>query len=334
MGAIGAVFGVVGSFLSWLTSPLSAIMKWRAHQHVVERDQFQDHCSSYKERIAIREKEFEQATEGPDKGEKRRRLSGLREEYDQFLEAWQQRQDLAKLATHGAITADAPKRPEPEREQLRVLADGSARLPEAVLDGLDYFIRGNAYHETGDNEHALAAYNRSLELVPDNPIALYNRGITLRKLERYEEALKDFNRALELRPDDPDTLNGRGNTLRKLERYEEALEAYNRALELRPDDPNTLANRSSPLIKLGRYDDALRDINRALELKPDHSTALYNRACAYSLMGRFEKAVRDLEAAIKGDEKLREVTRADEDFEKLRIDPQHGPRFRELVGEE
>ena len=309
-------------------------MKWRAHQHVVERDQFQDHCSSYKERIAIREKEFEQATEGKEKENKGRRLSQLREEYDGFLEAWQQKQELAKLVPHGAITADAPKPPEAEQAQIRLLADGSARLPERLLTAEDYFMRGNAYYEAGAYPQALEAYNRSLELKPDNLDALNNRGMTLDELKRYEEALKDYSRALELRPDFPEVLNNRGIILRKLERYDDALKDYSRALKLRPDFPEVLNNRGVALAKMERYDEGLKDYDRALELKPDYMSPLYNRACAYSLMSWFQESLRDLDAAIKGDEKYRQMARTDEDFEGLRNNPEYGPRFRELVGEQ
>lgn len=300
MGAIGAVLGVVGSFLSWLTSPLGAIVKLRAHQHVVARDQFQDHCSSYKERIALREKEFEQAAEGPDKEEKRRWLSDLRQEYDQFLEAWQQLQELAELVPRGAVSVDAPKLPPDQIVRLSDLLAGSNRLPATLLTAYDYATRGNAYHEAGDYEQALEAYNRALKLMPDHADALYNRGLTLRKLGRCDDALRD----------------------------------YDRALELKPDRPATLCNRGVALIRTQRYDDAIKDLNRALELRPNHDVALYNRACAYSLMGRFEEALRDLEAAIKGDEGNRALAKTDEDFANLRNDPTYGPRFWEIVGRE
>jgi tetratricopeptide (TPR) repeat protein len=58
----------------------------------------------------------------------------------------------------------------------------------------------------GRHEEALADYNRSLDLRPDHPTTLYDRGITYAKLGKHNEALADCVRSLELRPDDPATL--------------------------------------------------------------------------------------------------------------------------------
>jgi tetratricopeptide (TPR) repeat protein len=339
---VGAAL-VVGWLLGFLTRFVQLRAQWQAikrDQAAIERDRAEierghsrDYWDAYEKRIAIREKVYERAVKGKDEKNRRKSLDALCDEYDGFLESWQQQQELARLAPQGALTADAPKRPEAETARIRILVDGSARLPAAVLDASDYFIRGNAYYEAGDYPQALEAYNRSLELRPDDPDTLNNRGSTLDELKRYEEALKDFNRALELRPDHTDTLYNRGNTLDDMGRYKNALKDYNRALELRPDQPATLNNRGITLRKLERYEDALKDFNRSLKLRPDHPGTLYNRACAYSLMGKFEEALDDLKAAVKGDEKWRGKARTDEDFEKLRKDPKYSPRFRDLVGE-
>lgn len=275
-------------------------MQWRAHRHVVEHDQFQGHCSSYKERIALREREYEQTAEGPDKEEKRRALSDLRQEYDQFLEAWQQKQELAKLVPRGSVSVDAPKLPPGRIAELVELLAGSARLPADLLTASDYLTRGNAYYGAGDYERALEAYSRSLELVRN----------------------------------DPDALDGRAIALGQLGRSEEALENHNHALDLRPNDPYLLNNRGVTLSKLGRHPEALQDMDRAVALRPNHPTILVGRAGTHSLMGHFAEALRDLEAAIRGDKELRNEARTDTDFEKLRNDPVYGPRFWEIVGRE
>jgi superkiller protein 3 len=181
-------------------------------------------------------------------------------------------------------------------------------------------------------EEAFAAYNRSLELRPDDPDTLNNRGIALGRLERYEEALADFNRSLELRPDDPCTLYNRGTTLGHLKRYEDALPDFNRSLQLSPDHSAVLNNRGITLHHLERYEEALADYNRSLKLHPDHPDAIYNIACLYSLWERYGESLQWLDKAIAGDAKHRPMAREDEDFEGLRNDPQWGPKFWELVG--
>ncbi|MDM7918376.1 MAG: hypothetical protein QUS12_04335, partial [Methanosarcina sp.] len=49
-------------------------------------------------------------------------------------------------------------------------------------------------------EEALAAYNRALQAVPEDPGILACRGLVLSEMNRQDEALKSCNRALELKP--------------------------------------------------------------------------------------------------------------------------------------
>jgi len=159
--------------------------------------------------------------------------------------------------------------------------------------------RGVLYEKLERHDDALTDYNRALELSPDNPDTLNNRGNTLGKLERYDDALADFNRSLELKPDHPGTLNNRGITYKKLERYDDALADYNRSLKLRPDDPDTLYNQGTTYTKMERYDEALADYNRALELRPDHSDTLNNRGVTYGKLERYDEALADFNHALE-----------------------------------
>jgi len=361
-------FGLLDAAVGWVVGLATAFGGLLVYRRTAKRDAFQDHCSSYKERIVMREKEYEQARKGPDKEERRRRLSDLRGEYDRFLEAWQQKQELASLIRPTLIIADAPKPAKPEQDRIRMLADGSARLPPELLSAEDYSVRGNAYYEAGDYEQALEAFSRALDILPNDAVLVYNCATTLVKLKRYGEALKGFDHALQLKPGDLEALNNRAATLGKMERYEDAVKEYNRtlelspdlpesltgrgamlyklgtisealkdhdrALELRPDYPEALVNRSSAYVELGRHQEAVEDCNRALLLRPAYSLALYNRACAYSGLVQFPEALQDLQAAIQGDKENQRLARTDQDFEKLRNDPEYGPRFWEIVGKE
>ena len=53
-----------------------------------------------------------------------------------------------------------------------------------------------------------------------------------------------------------------------------------------------------------------------------------------SLTQRWREALDDLAGAIKIDAKYRGMARQDEDFERLRNDPEWGPKFWEIVGTE
>jgi len=166
-------------------------------------------------------------------------------------------------------------------------------------DPTTLYNRGTVYYKLGKYNEALADYNRSLELRPDHPATLYNRGSTYDELGRHEEALADYNRSLKQRPNHPDTLCNRGTTYDELGMYGEALADYNRSLELRPDHPTTLCNRGSVYAKLGRHEEALADYNRSLELRPDHPTTLYNRGTTYAKLGKHEEALVDYNRSLE-----------------------------------
>jgi tetratricopeptide (TPR) repeat protein len=153
------------------------------------------------------------------------------------------------------------------------------------------------------------------------------RGLYYYNQGKYNDALAAYNWSLELRPDDPTTLNNRGNTYFALKRYDEAFADFNRSLELRPDDPVTLYNRGTTYPHLGRYDEALADLNRSLELRPDYPATLYNLACLFSLRVKPNDALAYLEKAVGKDKKYRELAKTDEDFNNIRDDS----RFKKLI---
>jgi tetratricopeptide (TPR) repeat protein len=204
-------------------------------------------------------------------------------------------------------------------DKLAERLDGVAKLG-FTIDAKTAFLRGNLYYNQGKYKEALAAYDWSLELKPDDADALCNRGTTYGELGRYNEALADYNLSLELKPDDADALCNRGTTYYKLGRYNEALADYNLSLELRPNDPTTLYNRGNTYTKLSRYGEALADYNRSLELRLDQPSTLYNLACLLSLWGKTDDAFIYLEKAINKNEKYRQMAKIDEDLDQIRDD--------------
>jgi len=212
-------------------------------------------------------------------------------------------------------------------ELKRAIEEYTAVLKRDEKLASAWMLRGEAYFNSRCGNEALADFNHSLKLRPDDPDALYKRGVTYEFLARYEEALADYKHSLELRPDDPLTLNNRGNTYAHMKRYEQALADHNRSLELRPDAPLLLNNRGCVYLKTKRYGEALSDFNRSLELMPDNPVTFYNVACLFSLQNKADDALIYLEKAIKGDDKYQQMARDDKDFDKIRSDP----HFKKLI---
>jgi tetratricopeptide (TPR) repeat protein len=152
--------------------------------------------------------------------------------------------------------------------------------------------------QQGRLDEALAGYDRALAVRPDDPHALYNRGVTLHLLRRFEAALASYDRALAVQPDYAEALSNRGVTLYELQQFEAALASYDRALALRPDFAEVLSNRGNALQALKRLDAALASYDRALAVRPDYAEALSNRGVTLHRLQRFEEALASYDRAL------------------------------------
>ena len=156
-----------------------------------------------------------------------------------------------------------------------------------------------AQSNLGRLEDALASYDKSLALQPNDAIAWSNRGAILRVLKRFAESLASCERALALQPRFAEALANRGHVLRILARYPEALTSFDNALAVDPNNADIWNSRGTLLIDMKRFDDGVASYGRAIAINPDHVKALANRgAIQWSEWRLYDAAVADLERAI------------------------------------
>jgi tetratricopeptide (TPR) repeat protein len=133
--------------------------------------------------------------------------------------------------------------------------------------------------------------------------------------EQNDEALAAYERAIQIDPSNPDGYIGRGRTLARLRRYDEALASYGEALKRKPDDAMALRYRGHNYINVRKLDLALADLTRAAALAKraagkdprltDEYGIHYHLGLAQYLQGRFAEAVdawRDCDRVSKSDE--------------------------------
>src|SRR5260370_20306972 len=95
-------------------------------------------------------------------------------------------------------------------------------------------LLGDKYTGAGKHKDALAIYEETLLLAPDNTGLINLKGIALYNLGRYHEALKVFDHLISIDPNDARAFNNRGITLVHLIRNIAALSAFNEAIRLDP----------------------------------------------------------------------------------------------------
>lgn len=136
---------------------------------------------------------------------------------------------------------------------------------------------GYQLYELGRYDDAIKAYDRAIELKPNDAHAWEFKGMSLAGIYRHDDALEAYDRAIELDPICELAWERKGESLEKLGRSDDAIRAYDRATELNPKFHLAWCNKGESLEKFGRYDDAIRAYDRAIELYPSYKRAIKKR---------------------------------------------------------
>lgn len=158
-------------------------------------------------------------------------------------------------------------------------------------DALALFNQGNELLCQQRYQEAIACYEQSLQLLPDQPDALMNLGVVHAEMSQPEAALKWYDAALRVRPDYQAAHFNRGNALSDIRRYEESLAAYDDAIRCDPKFAAAWNNRGLVLMRLGRAIDAAVSYRRALGIRPDYPEAMNNLGLALQTLGYVEDAL-------------------------------------------
>ncbi|MFZ0183734.1 MAG: tetratricopeptide repeat protein [Nitrosotalea sp.] len=73
---------------------------------------------------------------------------------------------------------------------------------------------GNEQAKDGNNDDALIAYDKALELDPNHVSTWNNKGIVLSRLKRFEEAITCYDKAIEISPEYANAWFNKANALR------------------------------------------------------------------------------------------------------------------------
>jgi tetratricopeptide (TPR) repeat protein len=106
-----------------------------------------------------------------------------------------------------------------------------------------------------------------------------------------DKALAAYERAIQLESNNPDFHVGRAKALARLARHAEAVEECSAALRLKPDSPIALRDRGHYFINLHRVKDAIPDLKRAEKLDKKDREIYYHLGLAYYIARDFRHAV-------------------------------------------
>jgi tetratricopeptide (TPR) repeat protein len=177
----------------------------------------------------------------------------------------------------------------------RVIADGKATVKDLALA---YAVHGNMLFTKRQNDKAIEAYDKALELDPDNVPFLNARGWAHERKGQDDLAMADYNAALQKNPNFAIVYNNRGTLYLRKGALQSALDDFNAALKLKPDMYYAHTNRGRVLLINRDFDGALADFAAAEAADPSRPQAAIFRCNAYTDMGKFDDALKDCDAVV------------------------------------
>ncbi len=124
---------------------------------------------------------------------------------------------------------------EAARQRIAMTQQIVARDPKNVQAWIGL---GNDYFDTHQQQKAIEAYGKALELQPDNPDVLTDQGVMYREIGAFDKAIANFKKANQIRPSHTMSLYNLGVVYGyDLHDSQKAIEAWSRLVQNYPMDP-------------------------------------------------------------------------------------------------
>jgi len=157
----------------------------------------------------------------------------------------------------------------------------------------------NALASASQYERAFHIFEQLRQIQPNNPITLGQYANALTSAGHFDKAWLFFEQSLKVKPDNPITLSQYANALSSAGQPDKAWEFFERSLQIQPDNPITLSRYADALASNGQFDQALQFFERSLQIKPNHLMTLGQYATSLASNDRFDKAQQIFERSLQ-----------------------------------
>src|SRR3972149_3315794 len=127
---------------------------------------------------------------------------------------------------------------------------GKPKEPEDVI------YQAMSFLEKNQPKAAIVLFNQALKADPKNIEALYNKGLALNQIRKYQDAITSFDKVLEIKPDDAPSLNN------------QAIEIFDKLLTEHKNNVNVIYAKSRSKAALGEIDQSLDLLKQAISQNP------------------------------------------------------------------
>jgi Flp pilus assembly protein TadD len=161
-----------------------------------------------------------------------------------------------------------------------------------IPDGERLAAQAVALHQQGRFAKAETLHRQAVALVPTQPAAWANGGLTLLRLGRAKEAIHWHRLAVALNPAFAEALGNLGVALQADAAAPEAATLHRRTVRLRPTQAEGWGNLAAALLAARRFAEAANACTRAAVLAPALAGVLTTAGAAAKGLGRFAEAAR------------------------------------------
>ena len=175
-------------------------------------------------------------------------------------------------------------------EKSREFIQKAFELSDRISDRERYQIQGQFYYQSEKTyDQAIGAFNKLIELYPDDDIGNSYLGTIYSGIEEWDKALENYKICVEVKKNVLDCGNLAGLYETK-GLYDEARQVWEDFLQTELDAPQVHADLGHNYLCQGRYQLALEEADKAFLLNPRHRDSFNLKGDVYRLMGDFSKA--------------------------------------------
>jgi tetratricopeptide (TPR) repeat protein len=201
----------------------------------------------------------------------------------------------------------APDRAANIPEFVNASPQAITKIHEQFLNDYSFVRAGNEFFKQGEADHAIAQYQKALELNPDNVTAHLKLGFLFYHVkEQYDEGMAHLLRAYQLDPKDPRIQYDLGMAYLHQGKLADAIRLIQQALQGMPEgfgeqyDPVQMRlYLAQGLTAADRPKEAESPLLEALRRSPGHPQVLYLLALVQAEQGRIEEALVSYGKAVK-----------------------------------
>lgn len=183
-------------------------------------------------------------------------------------------------------------------------ARGPSTGERGELRAADYREQGLAYARQGQDDAAIEAFKKAVQVNPNDSVAYKHLGERYGEKGMFDEAMVAFQRALAINPNDGHVYANLGRLYDSRGKLAEALAQFDTALQLDPGRAYTHNLRCLTLRKMGKLPEAVEACNNAIAAEPRYKWAYGNLGLLYSQLGKPEIAILAFKKVLEIDPKF------------------------------